>query len=183
VVDLAKEIGVSRDHAAHSLSYYCAEAAVKVDQDMVDQLLEISSQNGNCDARISLHQSPDDNFHEMIILQHSGRYFRPHRHQGKGESCHIIQGTVASFVFKDDGYIAESSVVGENAGMIFRWGPTLWHTVIPVSNHAVYHESKPGPYLNQNDSIYPDWAPNGDDPDAAATYMKNLLSNIRASDS
>ena len=67
MVDLAKEIGVSRDHGARSLSYYCTEAAVRVDQDMVDQLLEISAQNGNCDARISLHQSPDDIFHEMII--------------------------------------------------------------------------------------------------------------------
>ena len=183
MVNLAEEIGVVRDHSARSLSYYCTEAAVGVDQGMVDQLLEISAQNGNCDARISLHQSPSDNFHEMIILQHSGRYFRPHRHQGKGESCHIIRGTVAFFVFNDDGSIADSSVVGKDAGLLFRSGPDLWHTVIPVSEYAVYHESKPGPYLNQNDSIYPDWAPSGDKPELAANYMENLLSGIKASNS
>jgi len=178
VVNLAKEIGVVQDKGARSLSYYCTETAVGIDQEVIDQLLEVSVQNGNCDARISLHTSPDDNFHEMIILQHRGRYFRPHRHTNKGESCHIIRGTVAFFVFNDDGSIAESSVVGENGGMLFRSGPDLWHTVIPISDYAVYHESKPGPYLNQNDSIYPDWAPDGNSADEAAAYMTKLLSMV-----
>lgn len=178
MVNLSKEIGVIQDKEARSLSFYCTEDTVEIDDDIIDQLVEISNRNGNCDARISLHTDPGDNFHDMIILQHSGRYLRPHRHTAKGETCHIIRGAVAFFVFDDDGSVAEASIIGGNSGIVFRSGPDLWHTVIPVTEVAVYHESKPGPYLKQNDSVYPDWAPDGYKDDEAAKFMEDLLALV-----
>jgi len=174
VVDLTKEIGVVRDLGARSLSYYCIEDVVGIDDGVVGQLLEVSAQNGNCDARLSLHTSPDSNFHEMIILQHRGGYYRPHLHRNKGESCHIIRGKICFFVFNDDGTIVDRQVVGMNESIMYRTGIDRWHTVIPMTDDAVYHESKPGPYLRQGDSVYPDWAPNGQDAEEARRYMEHL---------
>ena len=174
-INLLEQTGVVQDLNARTLSYWCTEDVVGIDQQIVDQLLRVSEMNGNCDARICLHPSPGSNFHEMIILQHLGRYYRPHKHRGKGESCHIIQGRVRFFVFNDDGTVSDCSVVGGGHSMIFRAGTDLWHTVVPITDHAVYHESKPGPYLADTDSLFPTWAPDGSDSAEAKAYMNRLL--------
>jgi cupin fold WbuC family metalloprotein len=175
MVDLAKEIGVVRDPRASSLSYYCTEDVVGIDERVVEQLLEVSAQSGHCDARICLHTSPDSNFHEMIILQHRGGYYRPHMHRNKGESCHIIRGKVCFFVFNDDGTIVDQRMIGEEESIMYRAGMDRWHTVIPITDLAVYHESKPGPYVRQGDSLYPEWAPDGRDIEEAGRYIEYLM--------
>ena len=180
MVDLAKEIGVIRDRTALSWSYYCTEDVVSIDDEIVEQLLAVSKQNGHCDARICLHSGPESNFHEAIILQHRGHYYRPHIHLNKGESCHIIRGKVCFFVFNDDGTVADRQVVGEKGSMMYRAGVERWHTVIPMTDYAVYHESKPGPYLRNRDSVFADWAPDGLDPKEASRYTEYLLALAEA---
>jgi len=181
MIDLIKEIGVTEDKNAKTLSYFCNQDPIKIDARVIEQLLEVSGRQDNCDARISLHKGPNADFHEMIILQHRGRYYRPHTHPTKGESCHVIQGKVACFVFNDDGSVADCSVIGGEIGVLYRSESNRWHTVIPISEFAVYHESKPGPYLSQGDSVYPEWAPDGTDEAEAQRYIEVLLSGLKDS--
>ena len=169
---------VIQDKNAKSLSYYFTKDVARIDREIVNQLVEESARNGNCNARICLHTSPTANFHEMIILEYRGRYYRPHKHLHKGESCHIIEGKVAMFVFNDDGSVAHCCVAGEDENLICRVGVNQWHTVIPITEYAVYHESKPGPFLGEADSIYPDWAPDGSNPVDVQEYMDTLLSIV-----
>ena len=49
---------------------------------------------------------------------------------------------------------------------------------MPVTDVVIYHENKPGPFLGDDDSIFPDWAPDGGGNDNAPQYMNNLLSLI-----
>jgi cupin fold WbuC family metalloprotein len=166
---------VKQDKQARSLSYYFTKDVAYVNQDMIAQLIEESAQNGNCNARICLHTSPDANFHEMIIMEYRDKYFRPHKHLEKGESCHIIQGEVAMFAFDDMGHVTHSHIVGRNGNMICRVGIDQWHTVVPLTEYAIYHESKPGPFLGASDSIYPEWAPDGTDKKDALLFMESLI--------
>ncbi|MQF67095.1 cupin fold metalloprotein, WbuC family [SAR202 cluster bacterium AD-802-F09_MRT_200m] len=175
MVNLAQEIGVIQDRAARSLSYYCTEDIVGIDDGIVEQLLQVSTKNDYCDARICLHSGPDDSFHEAIILQYRKHYYRPHIHPNKGESCHIIRGQLCFFVFNDDGTVADKRVVGESDSVMYRAGVDRWHTVIPVTDFVVYHESKPGPYLRNRDSVFPHWAPDSLDPKESRRYMDHLL--------
>lgn len=183
MINLANEIGVTRDMNARSLSYFCTQPTIEVSNDVVNQLLEVSKQNGNCDVRLSLHRDPDDDFHQMIILQYRGNYSRPHQHINKSESCHIMRGALAFIVFNDDGSIAQSSIVDKNNVFVFRCASDLWHTVIPISEYVVYHESKRGPYLQQDDSVFPNWAPHHSEIPDSLNYMENLLALIDGSES
>jgi hypothetical protein len=46
---------------------------------------------------------------------------------------------------------------------ICRIGKQTIHTLFPLTGYAIYHESKPGPFLGENDSIVLPWAPSRED--------------------
>lgn len=164
-----------RDHKAKSLSYFCTDPrAAEVDLDLVHFLVEQSEENGNCNARICLHTSPAANFHEMIILERKGYYFPPHKHAGKGQSCHIIAGEAACFVFDEAGNVTHSRILGQNGNILFRVGDEQYHMILPLTGYAVYHEAKPGPFLPVGDSIFAEWAPKRKDTEAVAIYLDGL---------
>jgi len=39
---------------------------------------------------------------------------------------------------------------------------------------VIYHESKPGPFTGEMDSVYPSWAPDGNNPKETAEYIVYL---------
>src|SRR6266567_7600910 len=56
-------------------------------------------------VRINAHPGGSDELHEMIIAIEPGSYIRPHRHPGKSEAFHIIEGQVDIVVFTEQGDI------------------------------------------------------------------------------
>ena len=40
---------------------------------------------------------------------------------------------------------------------IFRTPLNTYHTMVPLTKFVIYHESKIGPFLKKNDSIFPKW--------------------------
>ena len=174
--NLLTETGVIRDDGARTLSYFCTEENVRVGNSVIEQLLQVSANNGDCDVRLCLHPSPEESFHQMIILQHGLRpYHRPHKHASKPESCTIIKGKLGFFVFNDNGHVISSHELEEGRDTIVRIGDDQWHTIIPISPYAIYQESKPGPYLGVSDSIFPLWAPEDESSPEALDYARNTL--------
>ncbi len=169
---------VRQDAQAKSFSFYSTTAVVSVDREIVRQLVEASGRDPRGRARLCLHQSPESTFHEMVVVERRGDFFRPHKHLTKSESCVMLEGRAAFLVFDHDGAVTHSSVVGSEGGMLCRVEANQWHTVIPLSPYAVYLESKPGPFLGAQDSLYPSWAPDGSDPGAARRYMGVLVQRV-----
>ncbi len=163
------------DVGARSLSYYSLDPTVGVDERMIDTLVAESERAGGVNARVCLHTSPESNFHEMIILERQGYYFPPHRHTNKAQSCNILRGEAAVFVFDDDGKVKRVSVLGRDGNLIFRIGEERYHLTVPLTPFIVYHEGKPGPFEREGDSVYAEWAPKREDKQAVADYVSNLL--------
>ena len=57
------------------------------------------------DIRICLHTSKKSKHHDMIILQQKRNFYLPHKHLKKGETYHIIKGSMACILFKNNGEI------------------------------------------------------------------------------
>ncbi len=169
------------DARAKSLSFYAQAPFSFIDAQALQQL-EIEAQRaGQCNARICLHTDPADAFHDMLILEHRNRYYRPHKHLQKGETHHIVKGEMAVFVFNEDGTVAGSTVLRRDGGStISRVGSGMWHTVLPLSEIVIYHESKPGPFLGDADRLFPAWAPTGSDAAESNQYMERLRRHITA---
>ena len=126
-------------------------------------------------ARICAHRSPDDPLHEMLIALLAGGYVRPHRHRGRGESFHVVEGEATLVVFDEQGRATSRVELGLGPGKtrLHRMNAPEFHTVIVSRGCFVVHEVTLGPFRPGSTEVAP-WAPAEDDVDAIAAFMESL---------
>jgi cupin fold WbuC family metalloprotein len=132
-------------------------------------------------ARINAHPGHDDALHEMIIAVAPESYIRPHRHPGKSEAFHIIEGAVDIVVFRDDGEIDDIVSLGEKGGarpFYYRMSEPRFHTLIIRSDLLIVHEITNGPFSPEG-TVYAAFAPAEGDP-AAAAFQTLLVERAAA---
>jgi glucose-6-phosphate isomerase len=164
------------DAGAKSVAFFCVKRPVRIDADVIADLRTLAAENNGRNARICLHAGPEANHHDMVVLEHRGKYYRPHKHADKGEAFHVMDGQLGIFAFADDGAIVDAHVL--NPGDIYRVEAGMYHAVLPQTEQVLYHENKPGPFLGDGDSIYADWAPDGTDQKAVDEYVDLLNTRL-----
>ena len=125
-------------------------------------------------ARLCAHPGPDDKLHEMLILLDRGTYIRPHRHGGKAESFHIIEGELDVVIFHDDGSIREVVRMGpysSGKAFYYRIMDPCYHSVLIHTPYALFHETTNGPF-NRGDTEFAPWSPAEGEPGVAAFVEK-----------
>lgn len=128
-------------------------------------------------ARICAHKRNEDSLHEMIIAISAKSYIHPHRHLGKSESFHIIEGIVDVVVFDEDGNIADIIGLGDPAtgrAYYYRLDQSLFHTLLIKSDFLVVHEVTNGPFLREKTEMAP-WAPTEGNIADTNGYMEHLI--------
>ncbi len=167
------------DKEARSVSYFCRKRSVRVDARVVAGLKVIAARLGGEDARLCLHGSPGAAFHEMLVLVHKGKYYRPHKHVMKDESCYIIEGSVGMFVCEEDGSVADACLLEKKGDFLYRVGANMYHTILPLTDLVIFLESKIGPYKGKGDSIYASWSPDGSNAGKIVSYSAELRQILR----
>lgn len=168
---------IRSDPGAKTLSFFCLHRPVLINADTIGELKTLSSENGNANVRICLHESPQANHHDMIILERAGKYYRPHLHPDKGEAFHIIEGQMGLFAFDANGNVLDAVVL--NKGDIYRVEAGMHHALLPITDPIIYHENKPGPFLGDSSNLYPEWAPDGTNSDEVSAYVSELKSKLK----
>ena len=158
-----------QDTNAKTISFFCKQRPVKINSDTIRELKIVSKQNNGANVRVCLHENPESNHHDMVILECPGKYYRPHRHEYKGDSFHVMEGAMGLFTFDDNGLVIDAVTLG--VGDIYRVEVGMYHAVLPLSNPTIYHENKPGPFLGDEDSLFPDWAPSGENQAEIDKYL------------
>lgn len=108
------------------------------------------------DLRVCLHENSKSRHHDMIILQQKKNFYPPHKHLRKGETYHIIKGSMVCILFSNSGKILRTCKLKKDD--IFRTPVNKFHTMFPLSKFVIYHESKTGPFLKKKDSIFSEWS-------------------------
>lgn len=132
-------------------------------------------------VRINAHSGHDDALHEMIIAIEPGSYIRPHRHPGKSEAFHIIEGDVDIVIFREDGAIDEIVSLGEKGGerpFYYRMSEPRFHTLVIRSDVLIVHEITNGPF-SPDGTVYAAFAPAEGDP-AANAFQTELVRRAAA---
>jgi cupin fold WbuC family metalloprotein len=127
-------------------------------------------------ARLCLHQNHADEVQEMVIAFCRDTYNRPHRHRGKSESFHVIEGQVAIVFFDEEGRPTRQVHLGMPADglpFLYRLASDRWHAVIPLTDHVIIHETTTGPFVPGQTEFAP-WSPDGADVEAARQYVAQL---------
>jgi cupin fold WbuC family metalloprotein len=146
---------------------------------LFQELIERARRSPRLRVNHNFHGSMEENPHRFLNVMVKGTYVAPHRHLDppKAESFVVLDGEVAFFIFDDAGHVVRTEVVGRDPiGIDLQ--PGVWHTLTPVSAHAVCYEVKPGPYSAANDKDFAVWAPREGDPGAPA-YLASLLSTLK----
>jgi cupin fold WbuC family metalloprotein len=176
-VSLHDEATCWRDTKAKSIGYFSKGTAVRLDASTVDEIRAMALETGD-NVRLSLHGSPESNFHEMIIFQHRNKYYRPKKHVTKAKSFHMIEGEMAVFVFDDSGALIDAHVLDGKKSIIYRVAANVFHTDVPLTDYVIHHESTLGPFMGDEDRIFAPWSPSGDDPEAYLRYRDELIAAL-----
>ena len=87
---------------------------------------------------------------------------------------------MAAFVFDEYGQVIDANVLDSSSSFLYRVGENTYHVAVPLSELLIYHESKPGPFLHDNDSVFPSWAPDATDAEHGLPYTRKLLQILGA---
>jgi cupin fold WbuC family metalloprotein len=160
---------------------FIAEGPVaEIGVDAIETLREAARRSAKHRARINMHAESDDLLHEMIIAIDRDSYIRPHRHPGKSESFHIVDGAVDVVIFDDTGEITRVvslSADPRQGNFYYRMSQALFHTLIIRTEQLIVHEVTNGPF-RPDGTDFAGFAPPDIAPDAAAAYMEELTRRV-----
>lgn len=159
-----------------STTFFPGQDVIEIQAGQLEQLKAAAASAPLRRARLCLHHTHQDVVQEMVIAFCRDTYNRPHRHQGKSESFHVIEGRLAVLFFDDEGRPERRITLGPpGSGLtfVYRLRNSKWHTVIPLSEVAVIHETTTGPYTPADTEFAP-WAPDGTDREATAAFLRRL---------
>lgn len=160
-----------------SATFFISGDIAEITLKQLEQLKQAAVQTPLKRARFCLHHSHDDKIQEMVIAFCRESYVRPHRHIDKSESFHVIEGELLVVFFNDEGEVIRRIRMGPpGSGLTFlyRLSRDLWHTVIPLSEFVIIHETTDGPFVQGKANVAA-WAPHESDVDGIRKFLARNL--------
>ena len=155
---------------------YPGEPVVRVTRADVDQWKAQALANPRQRIRLCAHHAADDLLHEMLIVHTAQTYVRPHKHLGRSESFHVMEGQADVVLFDDDGRIAEVISMGDYASgacFYYRLANPVYHGLVIRTPTFVFHETTNGPF-DRSHTIFAAWSPADGDQPAADAFLRQL---------
>jgi len=112
----------------------------------------------------------------MVIAFCRETYNRPHRHRNKTESFHVIEGNLLIVFFDDQGKVQRRIKMGPNRDgqtFLYRLSSSLWHTVVPLSEFVIIHETTTGPFI-KDETEFAAWGPEDGDKAGIAQWLAGV---------
>lgn len=141
--------------------FHSKQGYASVGQEWIDKLKDLALKSPMRRARFCLHRTDNDLLHEMVIALARDCTFRPHKHEAKSESYHMIEGRMVFIMFSDSGIPIEAALLaphGQKGMVSFRISDPIYHAVIPLDDVVVYQETTTGPF-KKDEATIASWAP------------------------
>ena len=155
---------------------YADERIVTVDAATIAEMKRGAEHNERRRIRLCAHRGVDDRLHEMLIVHAIGTYVRPHKHVGKSESFHVIEGEVDVVIFDEHGAVADVIQMGpfqSGRPFFYRIADPLFHTLLIRTPVLVFHETTAGPF-KRAETVYAPWAPADAELDEVDRFLRRL---------
>ena len=159
---------------------FATDTVVKISREDINYLKQVADRSNRKRSRLCAHKDISSSLHEMMIIHKSDTYVRPHKHIGKSESFHLIDGEVELVLFEDDGALREVVQMGDFGSdkiFYYRIDEPIFHSILIKSDIVVFHESTEGPFI-RDDTIFAGWSPEEGDGDGIYQFQKKLNQKI-----
>lgn len=160
---------------------YSDERVVTVSAGDLVFLKEAAARNSRKRVRFCTHAGLEDKTHEMFIVHGKDAYVRPHKHLGKSESFHTLEGEVDIIVYDDNGQVTKVIEMGDMAsGKVFyyRIDEPLFHTLRIRSEWVCFKEVTAGPF-NREATLFAPWSPEETDTVGVVEFMRLLHMEVK----
>lgn len=136
---------------------------LKIGAEYLSRLKVKRNNNSENKCMLCLHNDERANMHEMINVYAKGEYIRPHCHPKKTETKIVFEGKMLVVLFDQNGDIRDEIVLSDDKKDYFmiRIEKGIIHCNIPLSD-VIFYEAITGPYMGNDDSVFPAWAPETD---------------------
>jgi len=161
---------------------YAVDPIVRVNRQDIAELIRKAAGNARNRIRVCTHRNIEDRLHEMLIVHTRDTYVRPHKHLGRSESFHVIEGEVDVVIFDEAGAVADVLRLGSySSGKTFyyRIADPLYHTLLIRSDVIVFHESINGPFCRE-DMVFAPWEPEATDVAAQKEFLERVERDVAA---
>ncbi len=155
--------------------YYTADGITLVGPEEIAFLKARAAETPRRRTRLCTHPSPDSGLHEMLIVHGRDAYVRPHRHLGKPESLHVMEGRATAIFFDDQGTPRRRVPIGDDACRYYRIDDAVFHSLLIESDWLVFHEVTAGPF-DPAKTEWAAWSPDGKNEAEAQRYIDGLRS-------
>lgn len=158
--------------------YLAVEPIIRFDQGAVNFVREQALRSPLGRARICAHRGNGDPVHEMLIGISDASYVRPHRHDDKSESFHLVQGAADIVILSDSGAIEDVVTLGQHTNFYYRLDTPRYHTLLLDCPVLVIHETTKGPFEPGQTGWAP-FAPVEDTTEPAAQAAASYKADLR----
>lgn len=132
-------------------------------------------------AHLVLHDGSNDPVQRFFVAADQRSYFRPHRHNTKGELALVVRGRFDVLVFDDAGTVLSRHIIAAGGpDFTYEMQPGTWHALVSGEDGSTFLEVKQGPYDPATAVEFPAWAP--PDPDPCATAFLEWLQRAQPGD-
>ena len=156
--------------------FIATDEIVRFDRDAIRFLKEQAQTSARGRSRICAHKHPENSLHEMLIAISFESYIRPHRHENKVESFHLIEGEADIVIFSNDGDVRDVIHLGDPGNFYYRLDTPSYHTLVVRSPLLVIHEVTNGPF-DSNASDFASFSPE-EGAEGAQKYIDELKNCI-----
>ncbi len=159
-----------------STTLFAHQEIIEINRAQLEDLKRAAAASPLKRARLCLHHSHDDKVQEMVIAFCRGTYNRPHRHRNKTESFHVIEGNLVVVFFDNLGHVTGRIKLGpgtEGQTFLYRLSSDLWHTVVPLSEFVIIHETTSGPFIKEENELAT-WAPDEKDTKGVEEFLSRI---------
>ena len=118
------------DDTGRSPAYFSSREHAVVSRALLDELREVSIAAGKLNIRLCVHNNPERELQDMIILEYKDQKCRiPHKHTDSDERIEVLEGKILTLVFDDSGNLLDQTVLCPEENFIYR---------TPINRHHVY---------------------------------------------
>lgn len=149
---------------------------IEIGKDELEKLRILARKSPNMRARYCLHKDHQDKIQEMIIAVCTESYICPHRQINKKKSYITFEGEMVIAFFNECGKVTEKFKMGspdKDYPFIYRFSGDRWHTVVSLSEIAIYLETIQGPF-RKGDTEFAIWGPNENNKREVRNYIEMI---------
>jgi cupin fold WbuC family metalloprotein len=136
-----------------------SENLIFVNHEVVERIKGEARKSSRLIARLLMHLSHEDPVQEMLIALCRGCTVVPNRTIGRSESLQVVEGEMLLIMFTENGKVIQRVEMGSaqsSKAFMYRFSSTPWHTIVPITDMVVVHESLQGPFAKSSEP-QPEW--------------------------